>query len=203
MPYLSIDKEFRGTLLDFGCGMGDAMPIYNEHFPNAKLIGMDISPSAVNQGRERYGAIATFINGTHLDVPEVDVIIASNVIEHLDDDRGIVAHLASRCRKLFVIVPYKESPLHPEHVNYYDEQHFLGIGTYEYKTFLAPGWSYLGFRDLFYHVYFKNLFRWILGRPLVKQREQILFSFSLAVDVSPCANRPQASEKDEPLVPAP
>ena len=42
IPKLSIDREFSGILLDFGCGLGDALPIYKKFYPKAKLMGIDI-----------------------------------------------------------------------------------------------------------------------------------------------------------------
>ena len=38
-PYLELPPNFDGIILDFGCGLGDAMPIYRKNFPKAKLIG--------------------------------------------------------------------------------------------------------------------------------------------------------------------
>ncbi|MDX8412753.1 MAG: hypothetical protein R8J85_01570 [Mariprofundales bacterium] len=44
IEHLKISSDFKGTILDFGCGLGDAMPIYRQSFPLAKLIGMDNQP---------------------------------------------------------------------------------------------------------------------------------------------------------------
>jgi SAM-dependent methyltransferase len=177
LPYLQIEKTFNGTILDFGCGLGDAIPIYKENFPDAKLLGMDISESAIEICKREYGSIGTFFQGTADDALNVDVIIASNVIEHLDDDKKIITTLLSKCNKLFVIVPYNEEPLHPEHVNKYTEKYFSGVSKYDYKIFKCHGWSFIGFKELYYGVYFKNIFRFLLGRPLVRQRKQIIFCF--------------------------
>jgi len=42
---LRIASSYSGTILDYGCGLGDAIPIYHKFFPHAQLIGCDISDS--------------------------------------------------------------------------------------------------------------------------------------------------------------
>lgn len=178
LPHLPIERNFNGTILDFGCGLGDAIPIYKDHFPNAKLIGMDISQSAIDKCMIKYGLIGSFFQGTVENIFDVDVIIASNVLEHLDNDKDIVRALLSKCKQLYIIVPYDEMPLCSEHINRYREDYFSEFENYDYKIFKCQGWSYFGFMDLYYHVYFKNILRFFLGRPLVHQRKQIIFRFN-------------------------
>lgn len=132
---LPIKNYFKGTLLDFGCAMGDAIPIYAKSFPNAKLIGVDISETAIKLCKEKYGTIADFFSGSIKDIPPVDVIIASHVMEHITNDKIIVKELLKKCKYLFVFVPFKESPLFIEHVNYYDENYYNDLGIIEKKDF--------------------------------------------------------------------
>ncbi|MEA3467600.1 MAG: class I SAM-dependent methyltransferase [Thermodesulfobacteriota bacterium] len=61
VEFLKILSDFVGTLVDFGCGLGDAMPIHKKKFPYAKLIGIDISQSAIDKCLVKYDEIATFI----------------------------------------------------------------------------------------------------------------------------------------------
>ena len=178
IPHLQIGGDFEGTLLDFGCGLGDAMPVYRQHFPKTKLVGVDISQSAIDICQEKYGSIASFIRGDDGRVPEVDVIIASNVLEHLTDDRKVAKCLLSKCKSLYVVVPYKEWPLFSEHVNTYDERYFLDIGGYDYRVFPCVGWTPFGMRDLWYQIYFKNISRFLLGKPLRHRNMQIIFHFA-------------------------
>jgi len=178
MEYLRIASDFEGVMLDFGCGLGDAMPVYRENFPQAKLVGVDISQTAIDKCREKYGGIASFMQGDHRSIPEADIIIASNVFEHLTDDRSIAKCLLSKCSVLYIIVPYRERPLCPEHVNTYDEHYFSGLGKYDYQIFPCIGWTPYGLRGLYYNVYFKNIFRLLFGRPVRHRNMQIMFSFS-------------------------
>ena len=175
--YLRIPRDFAGTILDFGCGLGDAMPVYRAAYPRASLMGIDISDAAIAQCRTRYGRIARFLQGDHRDVPPVDVIIASNVFEHLSDDLAIARHLLALCADLFIVTPYRET-IYPgtEHINSYDEEHFAGLGPCGCQVFCSRGWSQYGWK-LWFRVYAKNLLRPVFGRARVTRRKQILFHF--------------------------
>jgi len=120
IPYLDLPPDFNGTILDFGCGLGDAMPVYKKNFPKAKLIGIDISSVGINKCREKYSDIAEFICGSAGEIPFVDVIISSNVFEHLSDDAQVLKTIYSKANTIYIIVPYREYPLSVEHVNTYD-----------------------------------------------------------------------------------
>lgn len=177
IEHLSVTSDFEGTLVDFGCGLGDAMPVYRKKFSRAKLIGVDISHSAIKKCREKYGEVASFVHGDHYSVPEADVIIASNVFEHLPDNCNVARCLLYKCKALYIIVPYREWPLCSEHIHTYDEHYFSSLGKYDYKVFRCVGWTPYGIRELLYNVYFKNIFRLLLGKRLRYQRRQIMFSF--------------------------
>ena len=154
------------------------MPVYRKAFRYASLIGMDISKVAIAECKRKYGDIAQFVHGVYTQVPEVNVIIASNVFEHLSNDIEIAKHLRTRCGDLYIVVPYKEAlGAIEEHVNSYDEDHFIELGAYSYTVFMSKGWSQSGW-DLWCNIYLKNLCRRCLGRKLCDPRKQIMFHFS-------------------------
>lgn len=175
VPHLNIDKNFNGTILDFGCGLGDAIPVYKDYYPNAHLIGVDISQSAIEQCMTKYGNLAKFIKGECEDVPNVDVIIASNVFEHLDGDKEIASRLLAKCNSLYIIVPYKESPLIHEHINYYDKDSFNLLNCSSAQVFKCKGWTPDGIKGLYFNIYFKNIFRFLFRRQLHSRGKQIVF----------------------------
>lgn len=177
VKYMKIDKNFSGTILDYGCGLGDAIPVYRAAYPNASLIGMDISGVAINKCRKIYGEFAGFVQGDYLDVPEVDIIIASNIFEHLSDDVKIAAYFLTRCQDLFIITPYREIVTPgTEHINSYDEYYFKALGPYEYSIFASKGWGQSGWHILL-NIYIKNFLRPIFGKKIVSRLKQILFHF--------------------------
>lgn len=170
---MRIDPEFNGKLLDFGCALGDAIPVYKKAFPKAKLIGMDISDEAIKRCDNLYREFAEFQQGTYLDIPKVDLIVASHILEHIPNDRLIVKHLLSKCKELFVFVPYKEDPLYFEHVNVYDENYYGELAPYKYKIFKKP----ISFQYYLKHQ-FVNTIRLISGRTKQKLINVIMFHFS-------------------------
>lgn len=177
MDHLEIPKAFTGSILDFGCGEGDAFPIYAKSYPKAKLFGADISQSAINSAQKKYGKIARFYQASYDSIKPADIIISSNVFEHLDNDIQIAKSLLSKCYELYIIVPYKELNLCKEHVRSYDETHFDSINPASYKIFKSHGWSH-SYKSLLYNVYLKNLFRYLLGKKCLRQQYQIMFHFT-------------------------
>jgi SAM-dependent methyltransferase len=184
IPHLQILRDFEGTIVDFGCGLGDAMPVYRKRFPRAKLVGVDISQNAIDACRERYGAMASFLQGDCESIQDADIVIASNVLEHLTNDREVAKRLLSKCKSLYVTVPYKEWPLCSEHVNTYDEGYFSDIGGYVCRVFPCAGWPPHGRTGLAFHLYwwyqvsFKNILRFLVRKPLCRRPMQILFHFA-------------------------
>ncbi len=118
---IGLPRSFSGSLLDFGCGLGDAFPVYRKAFPDARLIGMDVSSAAIDKCNERFPRLAQFLQGDHTMVPPVDVIVASNVLEHLSNDIEVATSLRSRCKALHIIVPFREDPRIDEHVHTYGQ----------------------------------------------------------------------------------
>ena len=175
---IEIPKDFAGTILDFGCGLGDAFPVYKSAFPKAKLLGVDISETGIQKCKDKYGHLAEFICGSSQEVPMVDIIISSNVFEHLSDDKEIAKELMQKCQQLYIIVPYKEKLKYDqkhEHVNSYNEASFNEVSSnLSLKIYHSKGWGPEGM-DLFYNLYFKNIVRGILKRALLKRPKQIMF----------------------------
>ena len=172
-----LSRNFRGSLCDFGCGAGDSFPIYRTAFPEAKLLGVDFSKEAIALCKSRFDELATFACGGIEVVPHSDVIVCSNVLEHLDDDVGTAASLLDRCRTLFVIVPYRERPLSEEHLRSYDRTSFGSLGPIRNDIFDSPGWTEYGWQ-LYARVYGLNPLRALTGRPWRRRRMQILYEFA-------------------------
>lgn len=162
---LGLPKSFSGTILDFGCGLGDAMPVYKKFFPQARLIGLDHSKEAIEKCRQNYSHYASFIHGNVDNVSPVDVIISSNVFEHLTNDVDVARKLGTKCRRLFITVPYKEtiqSQEQNEHVNTYDEDSFSELLCLRREIFASKGLGQKNWWGVLYHVWVKNIFRFII-----------------------------------------
>ena len=135
IKHINLPPDFAGSILDFGCAQGDAIPIYKDAFPEASIFGIDISETAIETCKLRFGDIAEFHSGDFNKISPKDVIIASHIMEHLTNDRNIIADLLTKCKNLFVFVPFKENPLYHEHVNYYDEGYYNDFNVTATKEF--------------------------------------------------------------------
>ena len=172
VKHLPINDTFEGSILDFGCAMGNAIPIYAQSFPCAKLIGFDISEIAIQSCKKKYGAIADFYTGSIKDIPSVNVIIASHVMEHITDDKAIIIELLKKCDDLFVFVPYRENPLFVEHVNYYTDNYFDSLPVIQKKDFRVKYKARMPFVP-----FLKNLLKLKINRSYNFSKDIIMFHF--------------------------
>lgn len=177
VPLVELDASFRGTICDFGCGAGDAMPVFRGAFPDARLVGIDFSKEAVDLARRRFGDIAEFVCGGVAETPGADIIVASNVMEHLSDDEAVVEDLLARCDAAYVIVPYRERiDSFAEHVRSYDRRSYSRLRPRRVQVVAVDGWSQQG-KDLWLHIHLKNIARLCLGRATRRRSLQVLYAF--------------------------
>lgn len=176
LKYFDIQANFNGSILDFGCGLGDAIPLYYSTYPLSKLYGLDISEYAIKLCKDKYGVLAEFICGDYTSVPKVDIIIASNVFEHLDKEKIIVRHLLNNCNTLYIIVPFAEQEHRSlEHIRTYNINSYEDFNIEKYIIFNSEGWSQTGWKELYYDTYFKNIIKLFLGKKIQYRRKQIMF----------------------------
>lgn len=89
------DLEFSAPILDLGCGNGDIGDLaLRSHWP---VIGLDLLPSEVHAAvaRDAYAG-ATVGDGTSLPFPDrsFGAVVSICVMEHIPDDRDVVAEVA-------------------------------------------------------------------------------------------------------------
>ena len=103
IPYLHF------SMLDVGCALGDAMPIWHANYPYAELSGCDVSEVAIERCTHAYGNMASFFTAGIDNIDGFwDIIYCSNVLEHLDDPVSAARILLGHCSELYVMTPYRE-----------------------------------------------------------------------------------------------
>ncbi len=88
-------------VLDIGCGYGAVAHSIAER-AGATVVGIDLDPANVAAARRMFPhPRLTFVEGTApRDVPteRFDVVVASNVLEHIDDRRGFLRDVQQRAQ---------------------------------------------------------------------------------------------------------
>ncbi len=124
-------QEF--SLLDVGCALGDAFPVFRKRHALATLYGCDISETAVRRCHAEYGHLASFFRAGIDELTGFwDVIYCSNVLEHFEQHLEAAEILLARCRVLYAMTPFHElrdgSPLCPAPGEYH-------VATFYRNTF--------------------------------------------------------------------
>jgi len=105
------------SILDVGCGPGQLAQLLMEQRLR-DYVGVDISEVAIDMARERVpGAkflVEDVCTGTTVATSKVDVVIATEALEHLDDDLGLLGQIAAGTR-VVATVPNFDWPSHVRH----------------------------------------------------------------------------------------
>jgi len=174
-------------MLDVGCALGDAIPVWRKKYPDAKLYGCDVCETAIERCQHEYGHIAKFFRASFEEITGFyDVIYCSNVLEHFEGYIEIAEHLLSLCRILYVMVPFNElregKPLCPApgkyhvttfYTNSFDKLLERGKASrIETKIFSCPGaWGLTRLQRFI--LLLGGLMR---NRPIFQEPLQILFT---------------------------
>ncbi len=133
-----------GSILDAGCGEGYFTSAIKAACPSADVVGVDASDGAVRYATERFGDSVSFRVGNIFALPfaddSFDVVLCSEVLEHLDNPAAAFSELRRIARRRVVLTV----PLEPYFKFFNDIARALGISE-------DPGhvqfWSHAGFKD--------------------------------------------------------
>jgi glycosyltransferase involved in cell wall biosynthesis/2-polyprenyl-3-methyl-5-hydroxy-6-metoxy-1,4-benzoquinol methylase len=102
-------------ILDWGCAFGEGVDVLAHAFPGAQVIGLDLSPVAIQEAKRRHPAYEFRVKATG-SVGPFDVVISSNCLEHFESPLEVLREHLRSCRSLcIVLVPYDEDPLDESH----------------------------------------------------------------------------------------
>jgi SAM-dependent methyltransferase len=129
------DQVGFNSIADVGCGIGSLISELRIKYPNVLLQGFDISNTAIEIATEREQH-AGFL---FLDIEKepsllaYDLVICSEVLEHIYEDKMAVKHLCAMCRKsLIITVPGGRMRPHESrlgHYRNYSVEHLTGYIT--------------------------------------------------------------------------
>lgn len=93
------------SVLDVGCGQGSLLQELQVEFPRIKPYGIDLSASAVELARERVPAGRFCVMDITEDSLEekCDLVLCSEVLEHIPDDITALRNLRKMTRKYLLI----------------------------------------------------------------------------------------------------
>ena len=95
-----------GLIYDYGCALGDGTAYIQSCFPLSEVIGIDISPRAVEMAQQRW-PYCKFYPGD-IQKPQgrtASLIYTSHTLEHLKNPGKTVEGLLDRCSILIAVVP--------------------------------------------------------------------------------------------------
>lgn len=100
MPVAGFDDK---TVLDYGCGPGHDLVGFAAHSPGVRLIGVDVSPTSLEQARERLSLHGNTPSLLHIDeraerlpigTASVDHVHCSGVLHHVPEPVAVLRELA-------------------------------------------------------------------------------------------------------------
>jgi len=106
-------------LMDFGCGIGSSMPHERRHFARAELLGVDVSSESLEQARELFGEMASFLllegDKWPVQASSLDAAYAMCVFHHADEEAHvqILSDIRSRLKPGGMMMVYEHNPFNP------------------------------------------------------------------------------------------
>lgn len=93
----------KGKVIDVGCGVGSLLKLIEKNCLGLKLEGRDHSPEAIKKLRNR--GIKGKVEKLPLISGKADIIIATEVLEHMKDDDAVLQSMTNTAKKIIITVP--------------------------------------------------------------------------------------------------
>jgi SAM-dependent methyltransferase len=115
----ALREPFPRKVVDFGTGIGNSLPYLRAMFPEADIVGLDVSEKSLEIAAHRYPQAARLVpyDGEHIPLPEGewDLVFSSCVFHHIDADRHIETFAS--LRRLLApkgrLVVFEHNPINP------------------------------------------------------------------------------------------
>jgi SAM-dependent methyltransferase len=110
-----LPRDFRGTILDFGCGIGLLANFLSRHFPESRLDGYDPSSESLANVDPDLARRGTFRSRLDQLGNAYDLIVVANVLHHVPPGERpkILAELAGRLAPGGRVAMFEHNPWNP------------------------------------------------------------------------------------------
>lgn len=102
-------------ILDFGCGAGRSLPYLAKYFPDAALVGFDLSAESLSVAKARYPDAALYSDWTFIADMRFDLIFAANVFHHIPASLQLPELL--KCKEVIAthgdMIVFEHNPINP------------------------------------------------------------------------------------------
>src|SRR5579872_1702768 len=107
----------RASIFDYGCALGDALPVWRREYPHSPISGGDVAQVGLGLARALHPDFAfADIGAIAAGEPLADLIYCSNTLEHFGDWRPLLDRIGSLAGAYVVIVvPFEEAEPIDEH----------------------------------------------------------------------------------------
>ena len=135
-----VREAYPQSLIDLGCGNGQLLDDLARAFPNMRLAGLDLSSRQIEENRVRAPQIEWMVGdlSQEIEPKQFDVVTASEVIEHLDEPRGLLDN-ARRLGDTLILTtqsgPVRETERRVGHVRHFTRNDMTRLLT---ETGWAP-----------------------------------------------------------------
>lgn len=102
-------------VLEYGCGIGRNIPFLNKHFPNAEIVGTDISVASLNAAATENSYAQFMVESSELDIGQFDLIFVAGVFHHvpINQRRSVAKTLSKRLSKTGTLFIFEHNPYNP------------------------------------------------------------------------------------------
>lgn len=103
-------------VMDFGCGVGTAIPFLLRAFPGCKVVGVDVSAESIIHARDQYlDERVSFSLLSELSANDFDLVYASGVVHHISPSQRaeVFEFILERLRPGGVLAVSEHNPWNP------------------------------------------------------------------------------------------
>jgi glycosyltransferase involved in cell wall biosynthesis len=115
--FLDEGRARKSAILDYGCALGDALPILQRAFPGSPVRGGDVAQVGLGLARAFHPGFEFIdVNAVGEASKLADIVYCSNTLEHFENWREILHRLSRHAREyVLVLVPFEEEDRIDEH----------------------------------------------------------------------------------------